>query len=89
MAVENKYGRKLITILVDGQEVRPREAVFVVRDPQGKVAGTLASDVNLLDDIAKAARSYWKDESEAIRMLNGGYRIELTTMAALLGQAGK
>lgn len=86
MTANMKNGRKLTTIVVDGVEMRPREAIFAFYDPEGELAGTLPSDISTLDNIARAARAYWLNESDAITNLNDGWRIRLTTFATLLAE---
>lgn len=81
MALEKKHGRTLRSVTVDGQEIRPRDGMFVFFMPGGTPCAAMASDHKMMDDIAMAARSYWKNESIALRKLNDGYRIEF--MAAI------
>lgn len=77
MAITAQNGRVLATITVDGEEMRPRDARFVIFNPVGLPVGEIPSDSVLMDNIARAARSYWKNETTAIYKLNDGYRIEL------------
>lgn len=74
-------GKKLKTMIVGEDEVRPHDALWVFTAPDGTVDGTLPSDNTIMDDVAKAARRYWYGDSTAIIKLNAGYRIHLTTAA--------
>lgn len=77
MAIYGPNGRPLKSITLDGVEMRPRDAVFVVYGPGGVIDGTLPSNHELMDSIPRAARAYWMGDSPAIENLNRGYRIVL------------
>lgn len=76
MAIK-KHGRVLATITIDGEEMRPKDAVFVIYNPQGEMESFMPSDISMKDSIASAARSYWNNETLAMEKLNEGYRVKL------------
>lgn len=77
-------GREFATIVIDGQDVRPKDAMWVVTNPDGVVVDGFASDVSTRDDISRAARSYWSGQTEAILALNAGWRIKIVTRRTFL-----
>lgn len=74
-------GKPFITLEVDGQQVRPREATWVVFDPQGEPIAGFPSDSTMKDQVDKAARTHWYGDTAAIYALNEGHRIQLMTTA--------
>lgn len=77
----SKHGRALATITVDGEEVRPKDAVFIIYNPQGEMAAFMQSDARMMDSIAAAARSHWVGETTAMEKLNEGWRVGMMTFA--------
>lgn len=75
---------KLITINVDGQDVRPRDAWWVVFDPKGEPLQAFTSDAVLRDNLPRAARMAWSGDTAAILALNEGHRIQLMTQKRFL-----
>lgn len=69
-------GRKLLTIQLNGEEVRPVDTHFVIFNPADVPIGAVQSNHALRDSIAKAARTFWKNEDVALNKLNDGYHIE-------------
>lgn len=67
-------------IEVDGEQVRPREAMWIVYNPKGIPVSAFPSDAATQDNIPRAARAYWVGDTNAIIALNRGYSIRLTTM---------
>lgn len=78
----SKHGRALATITLDGEEMRPKDAVFVFYNPQGEMESFMPSDATMKDNIAAAARSYWNGETLAMEKLNDGYRVKLMKFTA-------
>jgi len=70
-------GKPFKTITVDGEVMRPTAAWWVVFGPDGKPLKAFPSALNIMDNIATAARVAWYGNSEAILALNAGHRIEL------------
>jgi len=79
-----KSGPRLAHIEVDGQQVRPRDAMWVVYDPDKNPVDMFPSDTVTRDNVARAARAYWMGDTEAILALNQGYHLELMTKAAFV-----
>lgn len=69
--------QRIRTITVDGEEVRPRDAYWVITDPQGVPRKAFTSDVGTLDMIPRAARTAFYGENRAIELLNKGWRIQI------------
>lgn len=66
---------KLIT--VEGEEVRPIDAYWVVYDPQGKPLKAFTSTVQLADNRTAAMRSAFHGDTHALTAALDGYKIEL------------
>ena len=73
----NVPGRTGSVITVDGQEMHPRDAWWVVFDPNGEPVKAFPSTIVIKDRIATAARCAWYGDEGAILALNEGFRIEL------------
>lgn len=74
-----RNGKKVATIFVNGEEVRPRDTVFVVWNPDGVPVGSVAGSVNFMDKLDAGARAYWAGPTGAILALIAGYKITLHT----------
>lgn len=77
-------GKSLTTITVDGKDIRPKDAWWVVFDPEDNPVKAFPSDVNIKTDIARACRIAWMGDTPAILALNEGHHIELMTQARFL-----
>lgn len=77
--VTNPLGRAVSVITLDGQDVRPKDAFWVVWNPEGDPVDAFPSDAVIRDSVARAARTYWVGDTPAINALNNGWRLSLVS----------
>lgn len=82
--ITNQNGRPAVTIVVDGIEMRPRDAMFVFYNPEGVPAAHMPSDSTKLDHLTRAARSHWYSTDAALLALNEGWRVEIMSTVRFL-----
>lgn len=82
----NTQYNRIQTIEVDGQMVRPVECMWVVYDPEGVPRNAFPSDVQMKLDVARAARSNWYGDTNAIIKLNQGWHLDIMTMKRFLAE---
>lgn len=72
-------GKRTLFIKVDGEEIRPKDAMWIVYDPQDVPVDFFTSDIATLDDVSRAARVYWMGDTPALKALNLGFHLELVS----------
>lgn len=73
-------------IEVDGEQIRPREAFWVIYDPQKRPRRFFPSDATMKGNIARACRTAWYGDTNAILALNEGWHIELMGQKRFLAE---
>lgn len=84
MAGVGQYTR----IAVNGEQLMFREIVFVVFNPDGKAVDYVESTASIRDSIARAARTHWVGDTNAIEKLNDGWRIKIMSKKDMLKNHG-
>lgn len=75
----NPLGRSVTVVTVEGQDIRPKDAFWVVWNPKGEPMDAFPSDSNTRDSVARAARTYWCGETPALEALNDGWHLSLVS----------
>jgi hypothetical protein len=70
---------KMKYIELEGQKVRPVSTFWVVYDPKGQPRDFFPSSTNIMDNLPRAARTYWLNTDEVILKLHEGWRLNLVT----------
>lgn len=84
-----RSGLRVIFIELDGEEVRPKDAMWIVYNPKGVPVNFFTSDVATLDDVSRAARVFWVGGTDAIKALNLGYSLELVSPNRFIKEIAK
>ena len=77
-------GARTVFLTVEGEQVRPKDAFWIVYNPAGTPIDFFSSELNIGDDVASAARSYWLGAGPALHAMNAGYRMKLVTQKTFI-----
>lgn len=76
-APKHTNGREMAVINLNGVDVRPVDTYWVTYNPEGLPSEFRQNDVNIRDNVARAARVMFFGNTAAIEQLNAGWRIRL------------
>lgn len=83
-APKHTNGREMVTISLNGEQVRPVDTYWVIFNPEGTPTEFRQNDVNMRDSVARAARTMFYGDTAAIEQLNQGWRIRLVSRKEFL-----
>lgn len=81
--------QRTVFLELDGEQVRPKDAMWIVRNPAGVPVHFFTSDITIGDDVSSAARVHWMGSTPALWALNAGYRLELISPKRFIKEVAK
>lgn len=81
--------QRTVFLELDGEQVRPRDAQWIVYNPAGVPVHFFASDITIGDDVSSAARTHWMGSTPALWALNAGYRLELMSQKRFISEIAR